>query len=110
MPTWEDSLELVARIGYDGVELALMPDWPTSPKRFSKSDRNRLRSKLADLGLQLPAFLENLRVMHPVQSHWENAAAQNDAPASIHAYDLYLVLGEINADRGNCCLRSPGLG
>lgn len=72
MLRWEDSLELIARTGYDGVELALMPDWPTSPKRLSRMDRARLRGLLSDLGLQVPALLDNLRVMHPSQSHEEN--------------------------------------
>ncbi len=72
MLTWEDSLELVGRAGYDGVELALMPDWPTSPKRLSRTDRAALRGRLADLGLDVPALLENLQALHPTQSHAEN--------------------------------------
>lgn len=72
MLRWEDSLELISRTGYDGVELALMPDWPTSPTSLSRTDRARLRGLLGDLGLALPALLENLQVMHPTQSHREN--------------------------------------
>ena len=72
MLRWEDSLELIARTGYDGVEIALMPEWPTTPKRLSAGDRGRLRGMLADLGLAVPALLDNLQVMHPVQTHAEN--------------------------------------
>ena len=72
MLRWEDSLELIARTGYDGVEIALMPDWPTTPKRLSGGDRRRMRGMLADLGLALPAFLDNLQLVHPVQTHAEN--------------------------------------
>ena len=72
MLRWEDSLELISRTGYDGVELALMPDWPTSPKSLSRTDRGRLRGMLADQGLALPALLDDLRAMHPTQSHREN--------------------------------------
>ncbi len=72
MLRWEDSLELIGRTGYDGVELAVMPDWPTAPQRLSKYDRSRLRGRLLDMGLRLPALLENLRALHPVQSHREN--------------------------------------
>ena len=72
MLTWEDSLELIARTGYDGVELALMPDWPTEPKLLSARDRLRIRSRLLDLGLALPALLENLRALDPVQTQAEN--------------------------------------
>lgn len=72
MLRWEDSLELIARTGYDGVEIALMPEWPTTPERLSAGDRRRLRGMLADLGLTLPALLDNLQVLHPVQTHAEN--------------------------------------
>lgn len=72
MLRWEDSLELISRTGYDGVELAVMPDWPTAPKSLSRTDRARLRGLLGDLGLALPALLENLQAMHPTQSHREN--------------------------------------
>ena len=72
MLRWEDSLELISRTGYDGVELAVMPDWPTAPKSLSRTDRARLRGLLGDLGLALPAILEDLKVMHPTQSHREN--------------------------------------
>ena len=72
MLRWEDSLELIARTGYDGVEIALMPEWPTTPARLSAGDRRRLRGMLADLGLALPALLDNLQVLHPVQTHAEN--------------------------------------
>ena len=72
MLTWEDSLELIARTGYDGVELALMPDWPTEPILLSARDRLRIRSRLLDLGLALPALLENLRALDPVQTQAQN--------------------------------------
>lgn len=68
MLTWGDALELIGRTGYDGVELALMPGWPTEPKLLSSSDRLYIRSRLADMGLALPAVLENLRVAHPTQT------------------------------------------
>ena len=72
MLRWEDSLELIARTGYDGVEIALMPDWPTEPKRLSLGDRRRLLGMLDDLGLAVPALLDNLQLLHPVQTHAEN--------------------------------------
>lgn len=72
MLSWEEALGLIARNGYDGVEIALMPDWPTEPKLLSPADRRTIRTRLADLGLALPAFLETLRVMHAKQPHAEN--------------------------------------
>ncbi len=72
MLRWEDALELIGRTGYDGVELALMPEWPTSPDNLGRSDRLRLRGMLSDLGLAVPALLENLQAVGPIQSHREN--------------------------------------
>ena len=72
MLTWEDSLELIARTGYDGVELALMPGWPTEPKLLSTRERQRIRSRLLDLGLDLPALLENLKALNPAQEQTDN--------------------------------------
>ena len=72
MLTWGDALELIGRTGYDGVELALMPGWPTEPKLLSRSDRFYIRSRLAEMELELPAVLENLRVAHPTQTLHRN--------------------------------------
>ena len=36
-----------------------------------------------------------------------DAAAQDDAPASVHAEDLHFVLGEIDADHSNWCGGEP---
>lgn len=72
MLRWEDSLELIGRTGYDGVEVALMPDWSTTPKQLSRGDRLRMRGMLRDLGLALPALLDNLQLVDPVQTHAEN--------------------------------------
>jgi inosose dehydratase len=55
-----DALRVCAEIGYDGVELALMPGWPTEPKRLSAEDRRDLRKRLADSGLALVGLMENL--------------------------------------------------
>lgn len=67
MLTWEDALELIARTGYDGVELALLPTWPTAPGQLSGAERLGIRHRLADLGLALPAVLENLQTLGPVE-------------------------------------------
>lgn len=56
----DDALAQCAKIGYDGVELALMPDWPADPARLGKDDRTRLRRRLTDLNLALVALMENL--------------------------------------------------
>ena len=40
------ALRLIARSGYDGVELSLMPEWQCDPARMSHGDRERLRALL----------------------------------------------------------------
>ncbi len=67
-----DALELIARTGYDGVELAIMPDWPAEPRLLSAHDRATLRGMLTDHSLQVPALLETLRAVDPIQSRAEN--------------------------------------
>jgi inosose dehydratase len=59
LPT-ADALRACAAIGYDGVELALMPGWPTEPKRLGAADRRDLRQRLADSGLVPLGLMENL--------------------------------------------------
>jgi inosose dehydratase len=63
------ALEACAKIGYDAVELALMPNWHAEPKRLSKDDRRRLRDRLRELRLGLPALMENLPLAGNEQSH-----------------------------------------
>jgi inosose dehydratase len=48
------ALKACAGIGYDGVELALMPGW------HSTTDRKSIRSQLADNKLKLHGLMENL--------------------------------------------------
>jgi inosose dehydratase len=55
-----DALRTCAAIGYDGVELALMPGYPTEPARLTAADRRDLRSRLADNRLALHGLMENL--------------------------------------------------
>jgi inosose dehydratase len=55
-----DALRACSRIGYDAVEISLMPGWPTEPKRLTIDDRRTLRKQLNELGLTLPAVMENL--------------------------------------------------
>ena len=72
MLNWEDSLELIARTGYDGVEISLIPGWPTEPARLSLRDRSRLRAMLVEHDLVVPALLENLRIADPAHIPGEN--------------------------------------
>jgi sugar phosphate isomerase/epimerase len=56
------ALRLIARIGYDGVELALMPEWPCDPAKMSDADRRRLRALLGETRLAVAALNEALLI------------------------------------------------
>lgn len=58
----EAALAACAKIGYDAVELAVMPDWPAAPAKLSGDARRAVRQRLADLKLSLPALMENLNL------------------------------------------------
>jgi inosose dehydratase len=55
-----DAIKACAGIGYQCVELALLPGWPTEPKRLTAADRRDLRTRLADANLALVALMDNL--------------------------------------------------
>ncbi|MBX3399422.1 MAG: sugar phosphate isomerase/epimerase [Gemmataceae bacterium] len=55
-----DALSACSKIGYDGVELALMPGYPAEPKLLSANARKDLRTRLADHKLALHGLMENL--------------------------------------------------
>lgn len=54
------ALETCARLGYDAVELACMPGYHAEPRRLSADERTKLRGRLRELRLSLPALMENL--------------------------------------------------
>lgn len=58
----DEALAACAKIGYDAVELAVMPDWPAAPGAFSVQSRRKLRERLSKLALSLPALMENLNL------------------------------------------------
>jgi sugar phosphate isomerase/epimerase len=50
----------VARIGYKSTELSLRAGWDTEPKLLTRAARAEIRQRLRDLGLSLPANMENM--------------------------------------------------
>jgi inosose dehydratase len=68
----EDALAISSRIGYDGVELALLPGYPTEPSKLKAEDRVRLRKQLADRKLDLLGLMENLNEPATKMVHQSN--------------------------------------
>src|SRR4051812_19638519 len=58
--TISSALQAPPNIGYDCVELPVMPDWPADSARFSADARRELRGELADRKLRLTSLMENL--------------------------------------------------
>jgi sugar phosphate isomerase/epimerase len=76
-----EALRICAQIGFDGVEIALMPGYPTEPKLLSLSDRREIRKTLGDLGLALPGVMENLPLLGTPENKKENLERIRDATA-----------------------------
>lgn len=58
--TLAEAIKACAAIGYDGVELALMPGYAAEPKRLAAADRKTLRMQLTDANRKLHGLMENL--------------------------------------------------
>ena len=67
-----EALKVCAEIGYSGVELACLKDWPCDAAVLTKADRATLRSQLNDLALDLPSLMENLGLAVPEAQHQAN--------------------------------------
>jgi sugar phosphate isomerase/epimerase len=99
-----EALRLLTQIGYDGVELALMPGWAADPAKLAPAERQDLRRMLEENGLALPAFLEVLPLTGTPQKRAYNlerlklaaSLAHELAPASPPCIDT--ILGLKSAD------------
>ena len=58
-----DALAAVKRIGYDGVELCCLPGTPAEPGNLDRRLRSRIRERLLELGLELPALMLSLNAV-----------------------------------------------
>lgn len=67
-----EALKVCADIGYSGVELACLKDWPADPARLSSEARKTLRAELQDLDLELPCLMENLVLLASESAHQDN--------------------------------------
>ena len=55
-----DALKTCAEIGYECVELPVMPDWPADSAKLNTEARGEIRAQLNGSGLRLTALMENL--------------------------------------------------
>ena len=63
------ALKALAEIGYDCVELPVMPLWPADTSALNAAARRALRAGLAQRGLRLTALMENLPLVGADQQH-----------------------------------------
>ena len=80
-----EALRTIAAIGYDGVELALMPGWPGDPAKLTAGGRKEVAKALADTGLALPALNESLPLTGTPQSRSHNLERLKLAAEMAHA-------------------------
>ena len=103
LPTAE-ALRVLGQIGYDGVELALMPGWEADPAKLAPPERRDLRRMLEANGLALPALLESLPLVGTPQKRAYNlerlklaaALAHELSPAAPPCIDTILGLKSAN--------------
>jgi sugar phosphate isomerase/epimerase len=80
-----EALGACAEIGYDAVELALMPGWPTEPGRVGAAGRGELRKRMEGLGLELAGLMENVHAVCDDAAHRANLERLKAAAEFGHA-------------------------
>lgn len=63
------ALEALAEIGYDCVELPVMPDWPADSALFGAGKRKQFRDELSARNIRLTALMENLPALGSDEQH-----------------------------------------
>ena len=66
------AIETCREIGYDCIELPLMPGWPADPEKLAFSARKELKSAFEKNGLRLSALMENLPLLSDEKTHAVN--------------------------------------
>src|SRR5437879_2870226 len=59
----DEAIKFIASVGYDSVELCLMPGWPTEPVKVSPEERRKIRAVVAGLRLPMPCMLETIPIL-----------------------------------------------
>lgn len=99
-----EALRLIKETGYDGVQLAAWPGWPTDPAKMSAEDCRTLRKQIEDSGLALPSLLESISLKPTADGRAQNldrlkraVAFGNDLAPSQPPY-LDTILGRKKAE------------
>jgi sugar phosphate isomerase/epimerase len=66
------ALQACREIGYDCVELPLMPGWPADPEKLAFSARNELKRAIENCSPRLSALMENLPLLAAEKKHAAN--------------------------------------
>lgn len=64
----EEAIGVVADIGFDSIELCLLPGWDAEPSRLDSRRRKRIQSLLQNTGLRLSSLMEHLSLTGPSKS------------------------------------------
>jgi sugar phosphate isomerase/epimerase len=75
--TLPDALRAIAEIGYDGVEIALMPGWPSV-------NGKEIRRVLNDTGLALASLMESLSMDGKAETRARHSERLKNAIALAH--------------------------
>lgn len=68
----DQAIETCQRIGYDCVEIPLMPGWPADPEKLAISARKELKAAIEQSGLRLSSLMENLPILGDEKVHAAN--------------------------------------
>lgn len=84
LPT-EKAIAMIAAIGFDSVEIAIMADWDADPAQLAPNRRETLSRQIRDSGLWLTSLMEHL---HPENDAQEKLAIERLKLAGQLAHDL----------------------
>lgn len=74
------AIAAIRQIGYDGVELCLMPGWPSEPAKLDSAARRRIR----DTGFPVPTMIEAFNTLVPDSAHAQTLHRIRAAAALAH--------------------------
>src|SRR5881397_2944651 len=71
-----DAINELARIGYDGVEIAVNPGWTGHVDDLDTNARRQIRRQLDDVGLELSALVSGHRAQVADRPEYEEGKAR----------------------------------